>query len=198
MSIEKNNFAVFVSGYGRGAIEIIKQFNAGEIIPRMGLLISTDPLSTAIDYARKSHIPVYVFEKKSFLEGHGFEDAILEALQRLHVKSIFLAGFKYLLSERFIDTFQGEILNVHPSLLPAFKGHKNGIQQALDYGVKITGVTIHRIDKEMDEGKILCQVAVPVDNNDTFETLDQKIFSEGIQLTKWAINKFFNYESNDT
>jgi phosphoribosylglycinamide formyltransferase-1 len=191
MSLEKNNFAVFVSGYGRGAIEIIKQYDAGEIIPRMSLLVSTDPLSNAIIYAEKSLIPVYIVEKKYFSERFEFESVILKKLESLQVRNIFLAVFKYLLSECFIDTFKGNILNIHPSLLPAFKGHKNGIQQALDYGVKVTGVTIHKIDKEMDKGVILSQAAVAVDNDDNFETLDGKIFSAGVQLTKCAINNFF-------
>ena len=192
MSIEKeNNFAVFVSGYGRGAIELIKQSVSGEIVPKFALLVSTDPLSKAIDCAAEAGIPIHIVEKREFNCVDDFESDILKILCKYNIAGIFLAGFKYLLSENFIGSVKGDILNIHPSLLPAFKGHKNGIQQALEYGVKISGVTIHKIDKHMDEGKILYQRAVPVCDDDNLDTLDKKIFAEGVELTKLAINHVF-------
>lgn len=184
------NFAIFVSGYGNGAIEIIKNNNHNLIRPNPALLLSSNPESVSLRIAEAHDIPTAVVQRDQYRNRRIFETVILEKLYEHDIDYIFLAGYRLIVGELLLENFHNRIVNIHPSLLPAFKG-RDAIGQALEAGVKITGTTTHLIDEKLDEGKILAQRAVQVDEEDDHNSLGNKIFKMGAILTVTTINHYF-------
>lgn len=184
------NFAIFVSGYGNGAIELIKENELGLVEPRLSLLLSTNPESTALSVAKEHGIPVEVVNRSRFDNQKSFEQTILRKLLYYGVDYIFLAGYRLIIGKTLLDEFTDRIVNIHPSLLPAFKG-LNAIGQALEAGVKVTGITTHIVNERLDDGKILNQKEVPVDERDSFNSLSDKIFKAGTAITLETVNNYF-------
>src|SRR5699024_5325461 len=135
----------------------------------------------------RSHLSPYttLFRSES---GESHEHAILEALHEYEVEYVLLAGYMRILSRHFIQAYEHRIINLHPSLLPSFKG-RNGIADAFDYGVKVTGVTIHFVDAGIDTGEIIAQEAIEISENDTLEVLENKIHSLEYELYPRALKK---------
>lgn len=183
-------FAVFYSGFGRGAKEIINDYRNGYILPELGLVFTTKPFTEAFKIAQECEIPVYSLDRKQFHSTEDFENEILKVLVRYKIDFIFLAGYGLLIGEVLLKNYKSKIVNIHPSLLPSFSGHKNGLQQALDYGVKIVGITTHVVDEGMDTGKILFQESIEVEEDD-FKQLEYRIFKIGTILQVKTINKYF-------
>jgi phosphoribosylglycinamide formyltransferase-1 len=183
-------FAVFYSGFGRGAKEIINDYKNGYILPELGLVFTTNPYTEAFQIAKEFKIPVHSLDKKHFDSTEEFENEILKVLTLYKIDYIFLAGYGLLIGEVLLSHYKSRIVNIHPSLLPSFPGHKNGLQQALDYGVKIVGITTHVVDEGMDTGKILFQESIEVEDDD-FKQLEYRIFKIGTVLQVKTINKFF-------
>ncbi|HED06844.1 MAG TPA: phosphoribosylglycinamide formyltransferase [Ignavibacteria bacterium] len=186
----KKKFAVFISGYGRGAIEIIKDYKFGLVRPELSLLLSDNKMSYALEIAKKNSISTVVIEKNKYKSKCYFEEEIINELKKKEIDYIFLAGWMNIIGQTILSIYPNKIVNIHPSLLPSFKG-LNAIEQALKYGVKITGVTTHIVDNLIDNGKILKQIPISVESNDTFKTLDNKIFKAGTILTLETINEYF-------
>jgi len=186
----RKKFAVFVSGYGRGAIEIIKNYRNGLIEPQLSLLLSSNPKSGSLNFASSNNIPSAIIEKNKFETKLEFETEIISLLLNHEIDYIFLAGWMPIVGSTLLKNYSNKIINIHPSLLPSFKG-LNAIDQALDYGVKVTGVTTHYVDYNVDTGKIVDQVSVIISKNDDFEAVDFKIFKAGCYLTTKTINNIF-------
>jgi len=186
----KNRFAVFVSGYGRGAIEIIRNYKSGIIIPQLELLLSSDPGSFSLNIAKENGISTDIVIREAFKTNNEFENQILSILQNHKIEFVFLAGWKYILTKTLLDAYNGKVVGIHPSLLPAFPG-RNAIDQAINYGVKVTGITTHFVDLSLDGGKIIGQKSVGIDEDDNFNTLDSKIFKAGTKLQVETINSIF-------
>lgn len=186
-----NRFAIFLSGYGRGAISILQAYEKGLVLPQLSLVLSTMQGSEAVNLAKRLGVQTCVVEMSACSSRECFENEILEVLVENSIDYVFLAGFKYLLSKTFVESYARPIVNIHPSLLPAFKGHKNAIQQAIEFGVKVTGVTLHKIDHNMDEGEIIIQRVVLIEPTDNFESLDQKVLKVGNQASLDLINTYF-------
>lgn len=186
----RKNFAIFVSGYGRGAIDLIKKSHQGLIEPNLQLIVSSNPASEALKVAKEHDIKTFVHEKQKDQSIAEYEQELIQELKNNAVEYIFLAGWMRILSKSFIENFTQKIINIHPSLLPSFKG-LNAIDQALDYGVKITGITTHFVDATIDGGTIIGQKAVYIEANDDFKTLDAKIFDAGKELSFESINQVF-------
>lgn len=186
----KKCFAVFVSGYGRGAIEIIKDFKCGLIKPELKLILSSNPESNAIIIAEENDVACEVVERENFKILEEFELCIITILKKYKIDYIFLAGWMLIIGETLLKSYPNKIVNIHPSILPCFKG-LNAIDQALDYGVKITGLTTHYVTESIDGGKIIMQEAVKIEEEDDFKLLDNKIFKTGTILTTKTINKVF-------
>lgn len=186
----KKNFAVFVSGYGRGAIEIINYSKKEAIKPKLSLVLSDNPSSFAIKVASKEEIPTAIIKKSCYKSVIDFEKKIISKLNIHNIDYIFLAGWMNIVDSTMINKFTQKIVNIHPSLLPDFKG-KNAIGQALDAGVKVTGITTHFVDKTIDGGPIINQVPIQIHKNDNFDSLDKKIFNAGTKLTIQTINSTF-------
>jgi len=171
---ERMNIAVFASGKGSNFSAVLKAAEKGIIKPGTILLVCDTPGAPVLEKAKKAHIPAALFERKSFRSKQDFEQAILRTLKEYSIDLIVLAGFMRMLSPEFVRAYKNRILNIHPSLLPAFKG-AHGIKDAFEYGVTITGVTVHFVDEKMDNGPIILQEHIEIKKNDTLETLEKKI-----------------------
>lgn len=183
-------FAVFISGYGRGAMEIIRDYRRGLIRPELRLLLSSQSSSPCLDFARSNGIATAVVRRRDFDSKQSFEHALVGVLQAHGIQYIYLAGWMHILGSVMIDAYRERIVNVHPSLLPSFKG-LNGIQQAMDAGVKITGATTHFVDETIDGGRIIAQQSIKIREDDTFESIDNRLFKITTLLTLDTINRVF-------
>lgn len=189
----KTNIAVLVSGGGTNLQAIIDAQKNGIITSgEIKLVISNNPDAYALERAKNADIATLVCNKKEL--GDRFEDALIEALEQNNIEIIVLAGFMCILSERFTSHFANRIINVHPSLIPSFCGkgfyglrvHK----AALEYGVKVTGATVHFVNEIPDGGQIIMQKAVYINDGDTPEALQKRVMKEAEwQILPQAVEK---------
>lgn len=163
------HLAVFASGTGSNFDAIQQAIEEGALDADITLVVSDVPTSAVIDKAKRKGLKTFVFNPQSYPDKRSFEMEIVEALQAADVDFIILAGYMRLIGPTLLHAYEGKIVNIHPSLLPSFKG-LDAIGQAFDAGVKITGVTIHYVDEGMDTGRIIAQAAVKV--ADTYERDD--------------------------
>ncbi len=181
--------AVLVSGNGTNLQALLDAQDKGVLDPgRIVLVISNRPAVPALARAEKAGIKALVVDHKSYSSRGDFEDALISALEEEQVEAVLLAGFMRILGSHFVDRFEHRILNTHPALCPAFPG-VNAPQQAIDAGVKVTGCTVHLVDRGVDTGPILLQEALPLVDGDSAETLHRRIqklehrmLPEGAQL----------------
>jgi phosphoribosylglycinamide formyltransferase-1 len=155
------HLAVFASGTGSNFDAIQQAIEQGTLDADITLVVSDVPTSAVIDKAKQKGLKTFVFNPQSYPNKHAFEIEIVEALQEAEADFIILAGYMRLVGPTLLHAYEGRIINIHPSLLPSFKG-LDAIGQAFDAGVKITGVTIHYVDEGMDTGRIIAQAAVKV------------------------------------
>ena len=184
--MSKKVLGILASGRGSNMQVILENINAGKIAASIGVVISDHADAKVLEYARDAGIPTLCIERKGFATKQEFEAAIATGLTQYKVDLVVLAGFMRILSGYFINLFSGRIMNIHPSLLPAFPG-LHAHQQVLDYGAKVSGCTIHFVDEGMDTGPIIMQQAVPVLPNDTEDVLAQRIIKEEHALYSKAI-----------
>jgi len=163
--------AVLASGVGSNLQALIDDLFCG---PRIALVVSDRPKAHALDRARDVGIETAVLEFGSFPDREAFSAAIVDLLRTREITHVALAGFMRVLSPVFIEAFRGRILNLHPSLLPAFPG-ASAVQDALDWGAKVTGVTVHLVEEELDGGPIVLQEAIPILRYDDWPTLEARI-----------------------
>ena len=183
----KKHIAVFASGNGSNFEAIAGACAENRLNAEVALLVCDNPDAYVIKRAEKFNIPVFKFRPKDYATKADYETEIVQLLKKNNVDLICLAGYMRLVSDVLLNEFEGKIINIHPSLLPAFKG-LNAIEQAFEYGVKITGVTTHFVDKTMDGGKIIEQVAVPIENS-SLEELKERIHAVEHELYVRTINR---------
>jgi phosphoribosylglycinamide formyltransferase-1 len=172
------NLGVLVSGSGSNLGAILDAEARGELASaRVAVVVSNRPGVRALDRARERNVPTVVVDHKRFAERAAFEDALLAALAPYSIDLVVLAGFMRVLTPRFLGAFPDRVVNIHPALLPAFPG-VDAQRQAFEYGVKLTGVTVHFVDEGTDTGAVIAQVAVPVADSDTADSLRARILSE--------------------
>jgi len=171
------NLAVLASGNGSNLQALIDECEAGRIDARIGVVISDNPDAKALLRARRHSIPAVLIERGDFGLREEFDTALANAAEEAGADLVCLAGFMRLLSPLFIDRFNGWVVNVHPALLPSFPGLK-AQKQALDYGVRISGCTVHFIDEGVDTGPIILQSAVEIFPDDTVESLSVRILKQ--------------------
>lgn len=162
--------AVLCSGSGTNLQAIITAARSGRLRARIAVVVSDRADAFALVRAQRAGIPVHVVDRTAFPTRVAFERALIHILDAHHVRLVCLAGFMRLLSPLFVRHYRNRILNIHPALLPAFPGGQ-AIRDALAWGAKVTGVTVHLVDEEVDHGPILLQEAVPIRAGDTLETL---------------------------
>lgn len=169
--MKKTRLAVFVSGSGTNLQAIIDaDIPSVEIM----LVFSNNPEAYALERAKKHGIPSEVIDHKGYKSREEYDRDVLSAIEPYQIELIALAGFMRILSPAFVRAYKNRIINLHPALLPSFPGI-NAARQALEYGVKYTGVTIHFVDEGVDTGPIILQSVVPVHDDDTENTLLERI-----------------------
>jgi len=183
------NIAVFASGQGTNFSTIIRAVKKGRIKANLSLLVCDSPNAGAIGRAKRAGIKVALVKREDFASKKDFELKIIELLEEDKIDLIVLAGFMRMLSKEFVQKYKGRILNIHPTLLPSFKG-TTGIKDAFDYGVKVAGVTVHFVDEEMDHGPIILQRAVDIEEDDILESLETKIHKVEHKIYPEAIRLF--------
>lgn len=183
------NFAVFVSGHGSNLQAIIDAVKSGRIKARLALVVSDKKDAYALERARKAGIKALILNPKDFAGREEFDKAVIRRLQKEKIGLIVLAGFMRILSEHFIHTYRNKILNIHPSLLPQFKG-AHAIKDAFEAGVKTTGVTVHFVNEDLDSGPVILQETVEVVQGESVEQLEEKIHKVEHRLYPKAIDLF--------
>jgi formyltetrahydrofolate-dependent phosphoribosylglycinamide formyltransferase len=166
--------AVFASGHGSNFQAIIDAIEDKKLDASIKLLVCDQPGAYAIERARAAGIGVFLFQGKDFKSKQQYEQEILAMLKMLDVDWIVLAGYMRLIGPTLLNHFEKKIVNIHPSLLPAFPG-KDVMGQAIAAGVKTSGVTVHFVDEGMDTGPIIAQETVNMDEDETIESLQAKI-----------------------
>lgn len=178
--------AILLSGRGSNFEAIADSVAAGRIPAEIAVVLSNRPGAPGIAKAVERGLPTLVIPSKG-LEREEYDQRVVSELQARQVDLVCLAGFMRLLSPMFIRAFPNRILNIHPALLPAFTGLE-GQRQAFEHGVKISGCTVHFVDENLDAGPIILQAAVPVEDDDTVETLAERILRQEHRLYSEAIN----------
>jgi phosphoribosylglycinamide formyltransferase 1 len=186
--------AVFASGSGSNFQAIADAVENGTLKAEIQLLVCDKPGAKVIERARKLNIPIFTFVPNTFASKAEFEKEIVNELEGHSVEFIVLAGYMRLIGDVLLDAFEGRIVNIHPSFLPAFPG-KDAVGQALEANVAETGVTVHYVDSGMDTGPIIEQVKIPVLPGDTRETLQQRIQKAEHQLYPAIINKLLQKDT---
>lgn len=186
--LKKTRIAVFVSGGGTNLQALIDAQESGIIQSgSIELVVSSNPSAYALERAQNHAIPSVVVSKKECGSQEAFEDALCKALEENKIDLIVLAGFMTILSEKFTSRYAKRILNVHPSLIPSFCGAGfYGLrvhEAALNYGVKVTGATVHFVNEIPDGGEIIMQKAVEIRDGDTPEILQRRVMEEA----EWKI-----------
>ena len=183
------NIAVFASGRGTNFGAIIRAVKKGKIQANLSLLVCDNPKAGAIGRAKRAGIKVALVKREDFANKEDFKNKIIAHLEENKIDLIVLAGFMRLLAPEFVRRYVGRILNIHPALLPSFKGTRS-IEECFDYGSKITGVTVHFVDEKMDHGPIIFQAPVKIEENETLDSLEAKIHKVEHKLYPQAIKLF--------
>jgi phosphoribosylglycinamide formyltransferase-1 len=182
--------AVLVSGSGSNLQAIIDAAERGDIPCRIGLVLSNKADAYGLERARKHGIPTEVVDHRAFQTREEFDAHLVEVLTASGASLICLAGFMRVLTPLFIRSFPHRIVNIHPALLPAFPG-THGPRQALQYGARFAGCTVHFIDEGVDTGPVIAQAVVPVYDDDTEESLAARILVQEHRIYPMAIRLFF-------
>jgi phosphoribosylglycinamide formyltransferase-1 len=171
-------------------VSLVEAMQRGEIRAEPAVVISNVPSAAGLAKAEELGVPTEVISHKKIKPRQEHEKRVVEALRKHHVDLVCLAGYMRLLSPYMVREFRNRIFNIHPSLLPAFPG-LDVQQQALDYGVKLSGCTVHIVDEECDHGPIIRQAAVPILEGDSAETLAARILEQEHRVYVEAVALFF-------
>lgn len=166
--------AVLISGRGSNLKSLINAVEAPDFPAEISLVISNKPKAPGLQYASDAGIRQAVIDHRDFETREDFDTALHDRLTAEEIELVCLAGFMRILTPEFVNQWRARLINIHPSLLPAFRG-VNVQERMLDAGVKIAGCTVHFVSAEMDAGPIIGQAAVPVKSDDTVETLSERI-----------------------
>ena len=173
---------ILASGSGTNLQALIDAWTNGSLAPAEIVVVGANVVGClALDRAQKAGIETFTLSHKSFASREDFDRALVAELRGRDVELVVLAGFMRVLTEAFLDAFPLRVINIHPALLPAFPG-THAQKQALDYGVKLAGCTVHFVDKGTDTGPIIAQAAVPVLPGDDEDSLGRRILSEEHRL----------------
>ena len=183
------NIAVLCSGSGTNLQAIIDSVKSGYIPAKIALVISDNKDAYALKRAKDAGIETLVLDPKAFKNREELDKEIVRNLKKKDTRLVVLAGFMRLMSPYFVGEYKDRIMNVHPALLPSFKG-THGVRDALLYGVKVTGPTVHLVDDKLDHGPIILQRAVEVKDDDTEETLLDRVHKEEYKIYPEAIKLF--------
>jgi len=184
--VTTHRLGILLSGRGSNFMAIADNVAAGRIPAEIAVVVSNRPNAPGLEEAERRGLPARMIPSKG-LEREQYDRQVVEVLKERRVELVCLAGFMRLLSPYFVSAFPNRILNIHPSLLPAFPG-LDAQRQALEYGVKMTGCTVHFVDENLDAGPIVIQSAISVVDDDTPDTLSARILKEEHRIYSEAIN----------
>ena len=186
--MSKIALGILISGRGSNMEAIIKACQANQINATVNVVISDKRDAKGIEIAKQLGITTFVLDIKDFSSKQEYEDDICRILKGCSVQLLCLAGYMKIVGETILEAFKHRVINIHPSLLPAFKG-LNAQKQALDYGESFAGCSVHYVDDVLDGGPLILQDIVAVSAEDTEETLSEKILEKEHSLYPRAIQK---------
>lgn len=182
----KLKIAVLISGRGSNLQALIDACREADYPAEIGLVLANVPGAAGLQLAREADIATAVNDHKDFEDRKGFEDAVMGELDRAGVGLVCLAGFMRLLTEHMLHPWHNRVINIHPSLLPSFKGvHVH--EQVIESGARLSGCTVHFVRPAMDSGPIIIQAAVPVHPSDTPETLAARVLEQEHRIYPMAV-----------
>lgn len=182
----RGRIGVLISGRGSNLQALILAVQKGQLAADIAVVISNRLQAAGLELARAAGIEALILDHRQFATREDYDGRLAEELRARDVSLVCLAGFMRLVSRRLLDAFPGAVLNIHPSLLPAFPG-VNAQQQAFEHGVKVTGATVHLVTSELDAGPIVLQACVAVQETDTMETLSERILIEEHRIYPEAV-----------
>ena len=171
---EPIRIAVLASGNGSNLEALAKSISKGELGAQIKILIVNNPLCKAIDKAKKFNIKYEIINTKDPNKSFSYEQDIINILKEYDVELIVMAGWMKIVSYKLIKEYKNRIINLHPSILPSFKGVK-ALEKAYSYGVKIAGCSVHYVTEEVDSGELIIQSAISIDRTDTLEQVKKNI-----------------------
>ncbi|WP_018758446.1 phosphoribosylglycinamide formyltransferase [Paenibacillus terrigena] len=172
--MERLRMAVFATGNGSNFQALVDAIQEGQLHATMELLVCDRPTAKVVERAEQAGVDTFLFHPKQYANREAYEMEILKQLEEKQIDLVVLAGYMRIITETLVTPYYGRLINIHPSLLPAFPG-KDAIQQALDYGTKVTGVTVHFVDGGMDTGPIIAQRAVAIDEGVQVDDVTQSV-----------------------
>jgi phosphoribosylglycinamide formyltransferase-1 len=183
---DERTIGVLISGRGSNLQALIDAIAEGRLDARLAVVISNREDAAGLERARAAGIDTVVLDHRRFASRDEFDSAVVRELVSRNVRLVCLAGFMRLVGRPLLDAFPNAVLNIHPSLLPAFPG-TSAQQQALAHGVKVSGATVHLVTDQLDGGPIVVQACVPVRDDDTVESLSARILIEEHRLYPEAV-----------
>ncbi len=184
--MEKASLVVLISGTGSNLQAIIDAINNKQLDAEIKAVISNQASASGLDHAARENITTHVIEHKSYPSRETFDQAMIQVIDAARADLVVLAGFMRILSKTFIDHYQHRLINIHPSLLPKYKG-LNTHQQVINNNDKIHGASVHYVSHELDSGPIVIQAEIPVLASDTAETLATRVLIEEHKIYPVAI-----------
>ncbi len=168
------NIGVLISGSGSNLQSLIDHIQEGTLDAHISLVVSSRPDAYGIERAKKAGIPVLVMNREAYADAAVANKRIADALKEAGAQYVVMAGYMRMVTAEVLDAFPDRVVNLHPALLPSFKG-AHAIQDAFDFGVKVTGVTVHFANADYDKGPIIAQRAVEVREGETVDALEARI-----------------------
>jgi len=185
---KKPAVVILISGRGSNMISIVEAMQDGSLPITVAAVISNRPDAAGLEYAKQLNIATAVIDHKDFETRENFDQALAQKIDNYTPDLVVLAGFMRILTTEFVEQFAGRLINIHPSLLPKFKG-LNTHQRAIDAGEKEHGASVHFVTPELDDGPVVLQASVAVFENDTVKTLAARVLEQEHNLYPEAIRK---------
>ena len=184
----KLRIAILASGEGSNFQELINLSKSNNFDIDIRILITNNPNAGCILRAKKSNISYKIIKNYDYEKKEYFENEIINTIKKYDVELIIMAGWMKIMSSKFVNEFKNKVINIHPSLLPSFKGN-NAIQEAINNGSKITGCSVHFVEPEVDSGNLIMQAALTISKGDNLETLTKKIHFLEHKILPLSISK---------
>lgn len=188
--MKRLRLGILASGKGSNLQAILDAIARDELNAEVALVVCNHPDAYTVTRARRAEVPLWVHAQKEYGSREAHQQAIADALAAANVDLVVCAGWDRVFTSGFVERFLGHIINIHPSLLPSFAGGLHAIRDALRYGVKVTGCTVHFVTHDLDAGPIIAQAAVPVLPDDSEETLAERIHAEEHRLLVESIRLY--------
>lgn len=190
-------WAILTSRWGRNAKDLIESYGDGKLRhSEISLLVYDAEPSGALEAARNTGVDAVKLSLEDFKNKTAFQHQILLELQKKNIDYILLLSFKHLIRKELLEAYQERIINIHPSLFPSFLNTHTAIQEAIEYGVKISGITTHIIDDKVDAGTIVCQEPIRFGDNETFDSVYPKFAETANKILLDTISKVENSHFN--